>query len=178
VRLGAARGAPTLIEFADLQCPVCARYDIEVMRSVVDRYIRPGKVNYELRVHAILGPDSVRAAGAAAAAADQDRLYPFTDLFYREQGSENSGYVTDGFLRRLASAIPGLNPDAVVRAANAPTRQPLFQEATRLAQALGSSSTPDFYLKLAGGRLVRVSPSALTPGAFAQALDAALAQKT
>ena len=38
----------------------------------------------------------------AAAATLQDRLCEFSELFFRNQGPENSGYATDRFLRGLA----------------------------------------------------------------------------
>jgi hypothetical protein len=31
-------------------------------------------------------------------------MWNFVDLFYRNQGQENSGYITDTFLSRLATA--------------------------------------------------------------------------
>jgi protein-disulfide isomerase len=173
--LGDPKAKATLIEFADLQCPYCAQYSTQAMSTVVDKYVRPGKLRYELRIRSFLGDDSVRAAGAAAAAAKQDKLFQFADVFYKRQGQENTGYVTDDFLRSVAGAA-GVDPAAAVAAANDPGGQPLVQEAESKASDLGSSSTPDFYLRLASGRLVPVSPQDLTADAFTQALDQALAQ--
>ena len=59
--------------------------------TVVRDYVRTGKVRYELHFRSFLGRDSVRAAGAAAEAAKQDRMYQFADVFYRNQGPEESG---------------------------------------------------------------------------------------
>jgi len=55
----------------------------------------------------------------AAAAASQDRLWPFVDAFYRSQGSENSGYADDAFLRRVGTAA-GLDVDTALRDRDAP----------------------------------------------------------
>jgi protein-disulfide isomerase len=175
VLLGGPKAKARLIEFADLQCPFCAEYALQAMPTVVEQYVRTERVRYELRVRSFLGPDSLRAAGAASAAAAENRLYQFTDAFFRAQGTENSGYVTDAFLRRIAEQA-GVNPDAAVAAAGNARRQPLVRDAERLAASLGSSSTPDFYLRLPSGRLVAVRPPQLTPEAFTEALDQALAQ--
>ena len=43
------------------------------------------------------------------AAGPQSRLWKATDLFYRNQGEENSGYVTDQF---LTEGIDGAGADA------------------------------------------------------------------
>ena len=176
ITLGGAKGKPTLVEFADLQCPFCAEYSNQALPTVVKDYVKTGRIRYELRLRSFLGKDSETAAAGAAAAAKENRLYQFTDLFYQRQGQENSGYVTDDFLRSIASAA-GANPTAVVNAAHDPAGQPLVGQAEQEASSLGSNSTPDFYLRLAGGRLVKVSPQDLTPSAFTQALDQALSQK-
>jgi protein-disulfide isomerase len=174
VRLGARDAPVTLVEFADLQCPFCAQYSREVLPTVVERYVRPGRIDYELWIRAFIGRDSVRAAGAAAVAARDDRLYEFADLFYREQGPENSGYVTNAFVRTIAEQVPGLDVDAAVAAANDPLAQPLVHRAQRLSERIGSKGSPDFYLRR-GGRLVPVDASELTVAEFTRALDAALA---
>jgi protein-disulfide isomerase len=142
---------------------------------VVKDYVRTGKIRYELRLRSFLGKDSLTAAGAAAAAAGQNRLFQFADVFYARQGPENSGYVNDTFLRKVAVAA-GVAPAMAVAAAHDPAGQPLVATAEQKAASLGSNGTPDFYLKLASGRLVKVSPQDLTGPAMSQALDQALAQ--
>ena len=42
------------------------------------------------------------AGAAALAAGEQGRGWNFVELFYRNQGVENSGYVTDEFLTAIA----------------------------------------------------------------------------
>jgi protein-disulfide isomerase len=175
VNLGDRSAKPTLIEYADLQCPFCAEYSNGVLPTVVDRYVKPGRVRYELHVRSFLGSDSVRAAGAAAEATHENRLYQFADLFYRRQGEENSGYVTDPFLRDVARGV-GVDPSKAVSAAGNARSQPLVRQAEQQAAALGSNSTPAFFLRVKGGRLVPVQPQQLTPAAFTAALDKALKQ--
>jgi protein-disulfide isomerase len=177
VRLGSPDAPATLVEFADLQCPFCARYSTQVLPSVVQDYVRNGRIDYELRMRAFIGRDSVRAAGAAAVAAREDRLYQFADLFYREQEPENSGYVTNAFVRGIAARVSGLDVDRVVAAANDPLAQPLVHEAQELAERADSSGTPDFYLRRGDrGRLTRVRVSGFSQEDFTRALEAALGE--
>ena len=107
IALGSPKAPAVLTEFADLQCPFCAAYARDVLPTVVDRYVRSGRLRLELHVLTFLGEDSVRAGAMAAAAAQQDKLWPFADAFYRSQGAENSGYATDDFLRGIGEATPG-----------------------------------------------------------------------
>ena len=169
------RGAPaTLVEIADLQCPFCAQYSSEALPSIVEDYVRTGKLNYELQIRSFLGRDSVRAAGAAAAAADQNLMYQFSDLFFRDQGPENSGYADDDFIRGVASQVEGLDVEAVVAAADDPLAQPAVRRAEQFARDLGSTGTPDFYIRK-DGKLTPLEPRGTSPEAYAAAIDAALA---
>jgi protein-disulfide isomerase len=173
VTLGRASAPATLIEFADLQCPFCAEYSNNALPTVVKDYVRTGRLRYELRLRSFLGPDSVKAAGAAAAAGAENRLYQFADLFYHRQQQENTGYVTTSFLRSIATGA-GVDPAKALAGAARPGAQPSVKRAETLARDLGSNSTPAFYLRLKGGRLVPVTPQALTGQAMSAALDKAL----
>jgi len=146
VALGSANSPATLTEFADLQCPFCAEYAREVLPSVVDRYVRPGRLRLELGVLTFLGEDSVRAGQMAAAAARQNRLWQFADAFYRRQGAENSGYATDAFLRDAAAAA-GLDAERALGERGEPGVRRFLDRAQRSADGLGARSTPAFYLR-------------------------------
>ena len=52
-----------MVEFADLQCPFCAEYTKNVVPTIVNRYVRPGKLRIEFRPLTFIGPDSAKAAG-------------------------------------------------------------------------------------------------------------------
>src|SRR4051812_38074684 len=107
--LGNPNAPVTMTEFADLQCPVCREYTAAVLPTLVRRYVSTGKVKMVFQDLAFLGDDSVTAGRAAAAAGTQNKLWQFIDGFYGAQGDENSGYVTDNFLRSVGQKVPGLN---------------------------------------------------------------------
>jgi protein-disulfide isomerase len=174
IRLGERDAPLTLVEFADLQCPFCMQYSTQALPTIVEDYVRTGRIAYELRIRAFLGRDSVRAAGAAAYAAGEDRLFEFADLFYRNQGLENSGYVDEAFVRGLAEQVEGLDPEAAGAAADDPLRFPLVRAAERAAQRAGSTGTPDFYFRRGAGELEPLPVEGTSPEAYAAALDAVL----
>lgn len=100
--LGQPSAKVTLFEFGDLQCPVCKAYSEEIVPSVIESEVRGGKAKIEFRNFTIIGPESVPAGAAAIAAGKQGRGWNYLELFYRNQGEERSGYVTDKFMTKIA----------------------------------------------------------------------------
>ena len=170
IALGDPAAPATLVEFADLQCPFCGVYGRDVLPTLLDRYVRPGKLRLELHVLTFLGEDSVRAGRVAAGAAAQDRLWSFTDAFYANQGEENSGYVTDEFLRSTTAAA-GVDLDAALADEGAPG---VLERARAEAERLAVQGTPAFFLRHGDGELEPLEFDDMTPQAFVSALGAAL----
>ena len=84
--LGAEDATVTLIQFEDLQCPVCKSYQEEGFPGVVEEYVRPGKVKLRFVGLAFIGPDSEKALLHVIAAGDQGKLWQLTDALYQSQG--------------------------------------------------------------------------------------------
>ena len=114
VTLGRKDAPITIIEFGDLQCPACAIASQQVLPSVIDDYVRPGKAKLELRDIHFLGPDSERLARFGAAASEQGKLWNVAELVWANQGEENSGYATDAYLRAIGNGVPGLDVKAAL----------------------------------------------------------------
>ncbi|MEA2404459.1 MAG: hypothetical protein QOE08_1106 [Thermoleophilaceae bacterium] len=171
--LGSAAAPVTIYEYADLQCPFCADFANTTLPGIVTRYVRPGRVRLVFRNLTFLGPDSVRAAQAAGAAGLQNRLWNFVDVFYSEQLQENTGYVTDAFLRGIGGQVSGLNVAKMMGARADPTVRAQIVAARAEAKAAGVNSTPSF--TIARGSAKPVALNAQSAGEFASAIDAALA---
>jgi protein-disulfide isomerase len=99
----------TIYLYEDFQCPVCGQFSRQTIPEVVDRSVRSGKAKGVSEPLTFIGPDSVPAARAALAAGEQDRYWPYGQLLFENQGQENSGYVTDEFLKSQAENTPGLD---------------------------------------------------------------------
>jgi protein-disulfide isomerase len=172
--LGDPHAPATLVEFADLQCPFCAQYALGALPGVIRDWVRPGKLRLDLRLVTLIGPDSRKAARLAGAAALQDRMWQFSELFYLNQGTENSGYVTSAFLRAIAASTPGLDAERALAARDSGAVTSQLEHARRSAGRLGVSSTPSFFLVRPGKAPVRLHPSALTTEALSSAIESAL----
>jgi protein-disulfide isomerase len=169
--LGRPDAPVTLEEFADLQCPYCREYSETVMPSLVKEYVRAGKVRMVFHDFTILGHDSVRAGRFAAGAAAPGRFWPFVAAFYGNQGQENTGYVTDDFLRELAAQVPGLDFDRALSFAKGPAAGAPLDAATRLAQRYRVTSTPTIFLSSRGGTPQRLDFTSFDVAQFRAAIE-------
>ena len=59
--LGSEDATVTLIQFEDMQCPICKSYQQEGFPGIVEEYVRPGNVKLRFVGLAFLGPDSEKA---------------------------------------------------------------------------------------------------------------------
>jgi protein-disulfide isomerase len=116
--LGKKTAPVTMVEYIDLQCPVCRAFETDVMPTIIDRYVRTGKLKVEARPIAIIGPDSERGRRAMIAAERQNKAFNFAQLLYFNQGAENSGWLDDSMVAAAARSIPGVNVKALQDAMN------------------------------------------------------------
>jgi protein-disulfide isomerase len=100
--VGDPKAKVNLLEYGDLQCPFCKAFSEEVLPEVIENKVKSGEAKITFRNFTIIGPESVPAGAAAIAAGNQGRGWTFLELFYRNQGEERSGYVTDEFLGSIA----------------------------------------------------------------------------
>jgi protein-disulfide isomerase len=146
--LGPADANITLIEWADPQCPACRLYTEEFFPTVVDAYVRPGRVNTEFRGFPFIGDDSVKAYRFLLAAAEQDKLWELQEALYRHQGGENDGWVTDDLIRELAAEIDGLDVEQLFADAESDEIVAEAAGAEAVAQAAGIEGTPTLQIAI------------------------------
>jgi protein-disulfide isomerase len=173
---GAVLGNPDaqvlMIEYADQQCPACRLYTEEFFPTFVNEYVRPGKMKVEFRGFPFIGDDSVKAYRFLLAAAIQDKLWNLQEALYRNQGDENSGWVTDDLVRRVAGQIPGLDVDKLFAEASRPAIEQEADDASEAASNAGITGTPTFLLEIGEQQPYRVTFGSLDQ--MRAALDDAL----
>ena len=173
--LGQPAAPVTLAYFADLQCPYCRDFSLEVLPSIIERWVRTGELRIESHAleTATRDPEGFMAQQVAALAAGrQERAWHFIETFYAEQGEENSGYVTDAYLQGIASQVTGLD---LARWASDRRNPELANEIAgdaRAAESSGLTGTPSFLIGARGGAMSRFSPS--DPTSFDAAIEGLL----
>ena len=171
--LGDPNASVTLIEYADMQCPFCAEYAEQMLPTLVNDYVRPGKVNADFRVVSILGSDSETAARYVLAAGKQNLMWEYQQELFRNQGTENSGWVTEDVLRETAAAVPGLDADQLFTDAESAEVSAQLLQKMQGFQESGATGTPTLFVQI-GDEDPYMIQVGLDPALLSAALDDAL----
>jgi protein-disulfide isomerase len=168
--LGDPRAKVTLLEFGDLQCPVCKGFSEEIIPSVIDSKVRSDEAKLEFKNFTIISEESTPAGAATIAAGEQGHAWNYIELFYRNQGPEASGYVTDEFLTEIArgagvSDIAKWNKDR-----KSSTTLAEVKRTTEAAEKLEFTGTPSFAVEGPG---IKGLETLGTPGS-SEALEKAI----
>jgi protein-disulfide isomerase len=170
------RAAPvTLQYFGDLECPFCREFTVSSLPRLISRYVKAGKLKIEYhsletatREPAVFNTQQV----AALAAGKQNRTWNYVELFYREQGQEDSGYVTESYLQKLAEQIPGMNLSKWTSDRNDSALSGQITSDAQAAAQAGLSGTPAFLLGKSGDKLNPFTPASFTdPSSFESTID-------
>jgi protein-disulfide isomerase len=156
--LGKPNAPVTMVQYIDLQCPICRAYETEVMPTIVQRYVREGKLKVVTRPVTFIGPESEVGRRAALAAGLQNRMSQFNQLLYFNQGAENAGWLTDDLVRAAYASIPGLNVQEAMNSRNSSrvvAQTKTFDQDVNTDNVLG---TPTVFVGKTGGKLTNIAP--------------------
>ena len=177
---GAALGSPeapvTLVEYADLQCPYCAQWSRDALPTLVEDYVKTGKLRIVFRGLAFIGPDSDTALRTVISAGENDHLWDVLHGLYLNQGHENAGWVTDELVSEIAAGVQGLDGGALLDARWDDAVASELERAAQAARAAGVNGTPAFQVGPTGGSLELVHVESLGPEGIVPAIEAVLAR--
>jgi protein-disulfide isomerase len=82
---GSANAQVVMVEFGDFECEYCARFALQTLPALVERYVTPGRLriafeNFPLKEHV----NAIPAAQAGACATADHQFWPMYDLLYRD----------------------------------------------------------------------------------------------
>jgi protein-disulfide isomerase len=166
--LGDPNAPVTLRYFGDLECPICKEFTLEVLPTLIPKFVRTGKlkIEYHSLETATREPEIFKDQQEAAYAAGKQNLaWYFIETFYHEQGEEDSGYVNEKYLQGIAAQVPGLNLSDWSAARSEPTYSNEVEHDAQAANAAGFTGTPSFELGKTGGTLEKFEPGTYTEAA-------------
>jgi len=173
-----------LIEFGDFQCPYCKRFHIQTEPSLIDNYIKTGRIYFTYRsagnwVSQNIGQGSTESQDAALAAycaADQNKFWEMHDaLFANNRDVEDQGSFSSERLTTIAKNT-GLDMQAYQNCYDNGKYADQVQKDYTDTLAAGIQGTPSFVVVY---KLNGVTRSTLIAGAqpfevFQQTIDAIL----
>lgn len=171
--LGDSSAPVELIEFGDLQCPVCKQYSEEILPEVIDSKVKSGEAKIDFRNFTIISEESIPAGAAAIAAGNQGRGWNFIELFYRNQGEERSGYVTDEFMTSIAKGAGVKDIARWNKERKAKSTLKEVEKTLAEAQKYGFNGTPSFAIQGPGTNGIELPGTLQTPAEFEDAIEAA-----
>jgi protein-disulfide isomerase len=145
--LGDKNAPVKLYEYGDLQCSACKYYSEEVLPDVIENQVRKGEVSITFRNFVIIGPDSIPAGEAALAAGAQGKGWSYIETWYRNQGGENSGYVTKDFVESMAKYVGVPNVPKFIDEWESEKYKKQVEKTTAAAERFGFSATPSFAIE-------------------------------
>ncbi len=169
--LGDRSAKVEVIEYGDLQCPVCKAYSEDFLPPIIEGKVREGEAKLVFRNFAFIGPQSAAAGAAALAAGAQGRGWEYLELFYKNQGLENSGYADDEFLTAVAR---GAGVEDIARWNRERESAKFTGEVTRTteeAQDLGLTGTPSFAIRGPNSNDLELLGTPNSPGEVEEAIE-------
>jgi protein-disulfide isomerase len=143
--IGPASAPVKLDLWADFQCPVCKQFTESIEPQIVNNYIATGEVRLTFHNFAFIGAESTHAAIGGLCAADQGKFWPYHDYVYANQGTENSGALSDSKLKAIAQVV-GLDPSTFSSCFGQSAKQQEVQTEAQQAQSLGITGTPTLFV--------------------------------
>ncbi len=162
-----------LIEYGDLQCPVCKAYSEDFLPPIIEDKVKKGEARLVFRNFAFIGPQSAPAGAAALAAGAQERGWQYLELFYRNQGVENSGYADDEFLTAVAKSAGVEDISRWNRERKSAKITAEVVATTEEAQDLGLTGTPSFAIRGPSTDGLEPIGTPSSPGEVEAAIDSA-----
>jgi protein-disulfide isomerase len=149
--------------YGDLECPICMAFttgeDGGGFPQLIANEVRQGKVkvDYHSLCTATCNDHGQSVFNeqqtAAYAAGKQDKFWDYTEIFYHEQQSETSDYVTPTFLDGIAKQVPGLNVTEWKTDEGDPIYLSQVQADESAAATAGFDETPQLVFKGVKGSL-------------------------
>ena len=166
--LGKSSAPVEMQMFIDVQCPVCKDYEINNLPTIVQKYIRTGKVQLHLQPWAFIGgagSQSFSGRLGLIAASFQNKGYEYAKVLYDNQppNSENTGWLDGTEMATVAASVNGLNLSKWQAATNSSAPKSIASDVDKAAVQKKVAGTPTVFVGPAGGQLQLVGAPGSEP---------------
>lgn len=166
--LGQPTAPVTVTEFGDLVCPIGRGFARGSEALLISNEVATGRAKLVYRgfetASATANAGAYAASQIAARAAGlQNRAWYYILLFYERQRAETTRYVTEGFMRGIAAAVPGLKLARWQAARREAALAAAVVADGRAASAAGVTGTPAIFVSGRRGTLQFSDPNTAVP---------------
>ena len=152
--------APVEMEmFIDVQCPICQSFEVDSLPTIVQQYIRNGKVQLHLQPWAFLGgtgSQSFSGRLGLIAASFQNKGYEYAKVLYDNQGTEESGWLDGKEMAVIAASVNGLNMHEWLADVNGSAVNTIASSVDKQATKIQVTGTPTILVGCKGSALHNV----------------------
>jgi protein-disulfide isomerase len=143
-------GSVMMIEFADYQCPYCAKHATDVFPQVRKNLVESGKISYAYVQFPLanIHPLAVKLSSAAKCAGQQDKFWQLHGHLFA--AATNATKMTSEQLLREAQSA-GLDVGRFETCLASPATTAAVNHDVELGKRLGVEGTPTFYLGTLNG---------------------------
>jgi protein-disulfide isomerase len=153
--LGSDSAPVEIVEFADFECPACARFAILQFPYVYERLIVTGRVRWRFMDFPLEGHTNSPVAHLAAACADeQGKYFQMLDLIFNRQNDWAYESRPDRPIRDFARSI-GLDLGRYDSCMETQRAKPMVDADYAEGERLGVNATPTFFVN---GRMLPMVP--------------------
>ena len=143
--LGNVNAPLTMIEFGDYQCTYCKKFFGETEGSIIENYVKTGKVKIMFKDFIVVGGDSANAANAAHCANDQKMFWLYHSILYNNWSGEDTGWASFERLHEFANELE-LDMNEFSKCMSKSKWEELVNSSQADGRIIGVTATPTFFI--------------------------------
>ena len=143
--LGNTNAPLTMIEFGDYQCTYCKKFFRETEVSIIENYVKTGKVKIMFKDFIVVGGDSANAANAAHCANDQKMFWLYHSILYNNWDGEDTGWASFERLHEFANELE-LDMNEFSKCMSESKWEELVNSSQADGRIIGVTATPTFFI--------------------------------
>lgn len=142
--LGNVDAPVVMVMFADYRCPFCAKFSRDTEPELVERFVNNGTLRLEWRDFPIFGDQSMLAARAGRAAAEQGKFWEFNHAVFAVAPERGHADLTEEALIGFAEQVKVPDIDKFTTGMRGSSFDAPINADLTQATSLGVPSTPAF----------------------------------
>jgi len=149
--IGNTNAPVTMAYWLDFQCPFCQKFEQQTLPTLIDTYVKTGKLKIVFKDLQFLGTDSTTAGLAKRAVweVSPENYFAWQTVMFENQDDENAGWGNKQDIINLTKTIKGIDADNVSRLMDEKKQEyqnAMKEDETEIAKIDPRAGTPSFVI--------------------------------